>query len=197
MVRKIVILIILTSLTASSTVMAQIPSDISGHWAESKIKLAISMGLFNDEPHLLERFQPDQPMTRVELCGVLNRLHSFTEEAEVTFSDVSAGASYATEIRRAVKAGYLFGDGKGHANPGGLLTRSEAAAMIYRIEKYPRADGESKKFNDYKDIPSWAVEAVDSCVKAGVIKGDDKNRFRPNDNLTRAEVVALIFNLIS
>ena len=199
MFKRILLFLIVMSFAASlagPVFAAQTPGDISGHWAQSKIELAISMGLFSGDPHLLERFEPDRPMTRAELCGVLNRLHNFTEEADIAFSDVSAASPYAVELKRAVKAGYFFGDDRGRANPVGLLTRSEAAAMIYRIEKYPLAAGESKRFRDHRDIPSWAVDAVDACVKKGVIKGDDENRFRPNDNLTRAEVVALIYNLI-
>jgi hypothetical protein len=133
---------------------------------------------------------------RVEFVGVLNRLHGFTEEADVTFTDVSATSPQAVEIKRAVKAGFFMGVGNGRANPEGLLTRAEAATMLHRLEKYAQAPGESRKFSDYQDIPSWAVEAVDACVKQGVIKGDTNGRFRPNDNLTRAEIVSLVNNLM-
>jgi len=168
MLKKLLAFAVTVSLMAGSAATvsaAQMPRDISGHWAEGMITFAIRMGMFDDEPHLLERFEPDRSMMRVELVGILNRLHHFTEEADVTFSDVSASSPYAVELRRAVKAGFITGDDRGRANPEGLLTRAEAAAMIYRIEKYPQASGESRKFRDFRDIPSWADEAVDACVK--------------------------------
>jgi len=198
MLRKIFFFITTVFLAATLTTTAfpaQMPRDISGHWAENMIRLAVTMGLFDDEPYLLEQFEPNRHMTRVELCGVLNRLYDFTEEADVTFHDVISTSPYGVELRRAAKAGYIVGDDRGRANPEGFLTRAEAAAMIYRIEKYPQAPGESRKFIDYQDIPTWAAGAVDACVKKGIIKGDNESKFRPNDRLTRAEVVALMYSL--
>lgn len=174
---------------------AQAPSDIAGHWAEQKIKLAISMGLFDNQPHLLDKFEPDRAVTRAEFCSTLNQLNKFTKEADVTFKDVKDTDWFAADIRRAVAAGYLQGDGSGYAKPDGLLTRAEAAVMLNGIMKYKDAAGESKKFKDYKKIPSWAVSSVDACVKQNIIKGDDKGNFRPNDSLTRAEIVMLISNV--
>lgn len=50
----------------------------------------------------------------------------------------------------------------------------------------------AKKFNDEAKIPSWASDAVKKVSAAGIMVGDDKGNFRPNDPVTRAELAVAI-----
>lgn len=60
----------------------------------------------------------------------------------------------------------------------------------YNSKDYELKDGDCMTANDYKDkkeIPEWAFGAVDVATKDGIMCGDEKGRFRPNEPMTRAE----------
>ena len=204
MLKKLLTLVLTVVLAVSLTTTAhavRMPSDVSGHWIEGTIRdlLANPLAQFmlggGQYDYLLERFHPDRAVTRVEFCGVMNAINRFNQEADITFTDANT-PEVARILRIAAQAGYFQGVGGGRANPHGQLTRAEAATMIQRIYNHPAAPGESRRFTDRGDIPSWAADAVDALVKAGVFRGDDQNRFNPNAVLTRAEILALVNNLV-
>lgn len=51
-----------------------------------------------------------------------------------------------------------------------------------------------ERFKDKNQIPDWALEEriVEKAVSAGIVKGDDDGKLRPNDPITRIEALALI-----
>lgn len=60
----------------------------------------------------------------------------------------------------------------------------------YESKDFEIDGGEIMTANDYNDrkkIPSWAFDAVDEAAKDGIMFGDDRGNFRPNDPITRAE----------
>jgi N-acetylmuramoyl-L-alanine amidase len=46
----------------------------------------------------------------------------------------------------------------------------------------------------FKDVPAnhWAAGSIERLAKLGIIKGDEQGNFRPDQPITRAEVVALL-----
>lgn len=46
-----------------------------------------------------------------------------------------------------------------------------------------------------KPVASWAKEAVDYVKKEGLMKGDTDGKFRPESNITRQEVAAVLKNM--
>ncbi|SHK22711.1 S-layer homology domain-containing protein [Tepidibacter formicigenes DSM 15518] len=51
------------------------------------------------------------------------------------------------------------------------------------------------KFIDLDDC-KWAEEAVNAMAEKGIIKGKEPNKFKPNDNITRAEFSVLISRMM-
>jgi N-acetylmuramoyl-L-alanine amidase len=49
-------------------------------------------------------------------------------------------------------------------------------------------------FSMFKDVPAnhWAAGSIERLAKLGIIKGDEQGNFRPDQPITRAEVVALL-----
>lgn len=58
--------------------------DISGHWAESMIRDFISTGLFEVGPD--HKFHPDEPVTRIEFAGAVQRLFYMVTRDKSIFS---------------------------------------------------------------------------------------------------------------
>lgn len=52
------------------------------------------------------------------------------------------------------------------------------------------------KFNDEAKIPAWALPSVKKAADAGIMLGDEKGNFNPNNNLTRAEAAVIVARLL-
>ncbi|MFD0674705.1 S-layer homology domain-containing protein [Cohnella sp. GCM10027633] len=167
-------------------------ADISGHWAETEIRAWLREGLVKGLP--TGEFRPDGKVARAELAAMINRAFGYTEEAAGSFPDVPRAKWYAADAARAKAAGYMQGDKDGKFRPEASVTRGEAAVIAARLLKLNAGGGESAagKFADAKDIPTWSRDAVGAVFVAGLMKGQDGNRFSAGGQLTRAEAVVLL-----
>lgn len=82
-------------------------------------------------------------------------------------------------------------------NPNGNITRAEIAKVLslaMDLHNSERADSKinSISFIDSSSIPSWAYDSVENLYTRGVIGGYKDNSFRPNNNVTRAELTSMI-----
>ena len=53
------------------------------------------------------------------------------------------------------------------------------------------------KFTDAGTVDNWAKVDIAECVQAGVVNGDNKGRLNPKANVTRAELIQLMYNVLS
>ena len=103
------------------------------------------------------------------------------------YTDMPQGWSNAA-MTYAVNNGYVQGS-NGKLNPKSFATRAQVAAIFARVLKLEnKAD-----ISTYTDVESsqWYYDDVAKAVEAGLILGSD-NKLRPNDNITREEVMAII-----
>ncbi|UVI27724.1 outer membrane protein assembly factor BamB family protein [Paenibacillus spongiae] len=96
-----------------------------------------------------------------------------------------------SEIVKAVALGIVYGYPDGTFRPDGNVTRAEFASMIVRGLP-PGEEGAPLTFKDKDKIGAWAVKAVRQSVKLGIIHGYEDGTFRPNANITHAEMIAMI-----
>jgi hypothetical protein len=122
-------------------------------------------------------FKPDRAVTRAEFISIINHYFNLTATAEIDFSDVPANVWYRTEIQKAVKAGYIADNHSGSFNADQSVTRQEAAVMIAKLMRFDSRN------------------SVTSLVKNGILKGYSDNRIRPQENLTRAELLVMLDNI--
>ena len=61
-----------------------------------------------------------------------------------------------------------------------------------KLETVSLGRDKALKFVDDAKISDYAKNYVYALANAGILKGDDKNNFRPTDNLTRAEAASII-----
>ena len=61
-----------------------------------------------------------------------------------------------------------------------------------KLETVSLGRDKALKFVDDAKISDYAKNYVYALANAGILKGDDKNNFRPTDNLTRAEDASII-----
>ena len=87
---------------------------------------------------------------------------------------------------------YIFGYADGTFRPDNNMSRAEAAAIFARLiseQKGEKISGKSN-FNDVSKS-EWYSDYIGYLSKYGIIKGYADNTFRPNDNVSRAEFVAM------
>ncbi|WP_158301918.1 Ig-like domain-containing protein [Paenibacillus mesophilus] len=75
--------------------------------------------------------------------------------------------------------------------PDGTITRAEFTVMLMNGLK-PESDGGDLHFTDKNSIGTWAVQQVAQAVDLGIISGYDDGTFRPNANITRAEMITMV-----
>lgn len=134
---------------------------------------------------------PTANITRAEVSAIFYRLLSDDARGVYTtsihsFSD--AQNSWAsTEIATLTNAGILKGYTDGTFRPNAAITRAEFAAIAARFDKLSGGD------KTFTDVPTdhWAYAAITSAAEKGWVNGYTDGTFRPNNAITRAEVVKI------
>ncbi len=174
----------------------QLYSDIQNHWAKGKIEYVTKEGIFNGTGS--DKFSPDTPMTRAMVVTVLGRIAGVKDEGRQTkFKDVPEGAYYEEYVSWACENGIANGISETEFNPNRNITRQELAVMIANYIKYTGKDyGEiiDCDYTDFKDISSWAIEAVKMLNSYNIMTGNTEGKFLPNKVATRAEVAVVFYN---
>lgn len=93
------------------------------------------------------------------------------------------------EIGRHYK--YLYGYVDKTVRPEGMITRSEAAALIARLANLDMTD---KTKPNFKDTPSaWYNGAINAMVAKNLMFADKDGNFRPNEPITRGEFARALY----
>ena len=103
-------------------------------------------------------------------------------------------------IVMANKLGIVGGYPDGSFKPYNNITRQEIAVIANQAEKQLSNIGQTKnvdKFSDKAKIADWAKESVGSLSNAGGIGGYPDGTFKPTNNMTKQEAIALVSNLAS
>lgn len=93
---------------------------------------------------------------------------------------------------------YVAGRGNNKVAPNADLTRAEAAMMLYRLlnddvrDKYM---GDEIGFSDVS-LDAWYADAVKCLAGMGLVKGYPENKFKPNDKITRGELVVMMARVL-
>ncbi len=88
---------------------------------------------------------------------------------------------------------YIFGYPEDIIKPDGNMTRAEAVSVVARLEKLKLED-EKEIFKDTK-VGAWYNKALNAAYKAGYLEEKEGENFRPNDQITRAEVASMLNKL--
>lgn len=113
-----------------------------------------------------------------------------TAQTKLVFSDVENHWAKAS-IVRAINLGIVNGYSDESFRPNGTVTRSEFAVMISRALKL-EGEAASTELKDYTTIPSWAQVHVSRVIAKGIIQGYSDATFRPNEQLTRAQLGVMV-----
>lgn len=148
-------------------------------------------------------FAPETTMTRAMFVTVIGRLAGINTATytQSSFSDVDIGQWYGPYVAWASQNGIITGYDDGTFRPSASITREQMAVIIVRYAAYAGitlgAVSEEMQFADASSISSWAVIAVKTAQRAGLINGKPGGIFDPAGTATRAEVCTVIYRLIA
>lgn len=137
--------------------------------------------------------KPAGNITRAETAAILFRLMDDASRktyysTKSGFRDVASGSWYNTYVATLNNAGVITDSSNGCFRPNEAITRAELAAML---AKFSETTGAANYFNDVS-AKYWAANAIAICAKLGWITGYPDGTFRPDKNVTRAELMAMI-----
>jgi len=157
-------------------------SDVSGHWAEDKINVLARYGVgFSGG-----EFKPEQQITQKEFAALLNSIYGnyISVYPKLDWDNV-----YSLIERRGVI-------NEEEISPDELVSRETAAVFMVRAmgaEKYA-------KLENIYNCPFVDVTASKGYITLlygfGMVSGTSENTFSPEDILTRAEAVVMLYNYL-
>ncbi|MEW6497522.1 MAG: S-layer homology domain-containing protein, partial [Cyanobacteriota bacterium] len=108
------------------------------------------------------------------------------------FTDVPQNLWARPYIEALAARGILKGFPDGTFKPGGSITRAEFAALVQKaFDQQPKA-----KAQNFKDVTEnfWALPAIQETVTMGFLQGYPNNVFRPNQPISKAQVLVALSN---
>lgn len=176
-------------------------SDMSSgySWAVSAVSYLYNNGIVNGTGD--GRFNPGGNMSRGDFMLMIYRAFDLSASGNGNFSDVDYGSYYYDAISAAQELGIAQGS-DGNFYPDSDISRQDTMVILVRTLD---ALGESPdlgtasdlaEYDDADEISSYAVEAVATLVKAGVINGSGAS-LNPKDMVSRAEMAVMLYRVLT
>ena len=114
------------------------------------------------------------------------------ETTELNFTDVKESDWFFKGVEYVVDKGIMSGVSENEFAPSGKLTRAMLVQMLYNMESRPACDAE----NAFIDVPvgQWYTDAVIWANDAKIVSGMGEDLFAPNMEITREQMVAMLYN---
>lgn len=175
--------------------------DVSeNQWFYEAVEHVVESGYFKGVTE--NSFAPQDKMTRAMFVTVLGRIANVEETSEgiSDFSDVKSGQWFSGFVAWASEAGIVQG-ANGKFDPNGNITREQMAVFLYRYAQYAGLDltidsDAVSKYSDFKNVSSWAQDAMAWAVSNGIINGTGVG-LEPQATATRAQVAQIVLNFDS
>ncbi len=165
-------------------------------WAQQSVNVLSQMGVIKGVSET--EFSPGTYMKRGDFAMLLSRYFSLEETYGLNYSDVPYDSYYADAILR-IKAQKIY-EGETF-EPERAITREEAAGLIYNaiyntsgITEEQFCDNAAQYYSDADKIKWDKVNAAATLTKMGIIHGDG-GKFMPKDEMTRAQLAVMFYNM--
>lgn len=186
-------------------------TDVKGHWAEDFIVYWSNTTAVNGEGYVIggyadKTFKPDACITRGAAAAILDRAAGFERtNATKDFPDVVKDSTFYANIMACADNGVINGYNDGTFRPQSNITRQAAIAMIARCamgdddyKEFSNAADCRKildKFEDADKISSNFYAEICFLMTYGNLQGYNDGTLRPENNITRAEFIKLLFTI--
>ena len=168
-------------------------SDVSGHWAEEAIIRWSDYGVLEGYDG---KFSPNDSVTRAQLSKILVSILDIPTVSGVPFADVQPAHWFYEDISTMYAYGIITPIGN-YLYPNSALTREEAVHMIaMAFGKINLTGLDFTAFTDRADIDETYLMRIEGMLQHGLISGYPDGSFKPQNLISRAEIVTILNNMI-
>lgn len=153
-----------------------------------------------------------EAVSRSETVTIMSRTLGILCDSEGAspFFDMISTDSYFDAVMSTVSYELISGYPDSTFKPSNKLTRAEAMTIVARAIRFMNGKSVSEssdmtiseatsilsKFTDAGTVDDWAKVNIAECVQAGIVNGDNNGRLNPKANVTRAELIQLMYNIL-
>lgn len=197
--KKLLSLLLIASMPAltisafeqNQTSSVSLPSE--SEWAVEYVEKAKNIGIAEkDKPYRYLR-----SITREEFCELIyNYYQSAPESVTASYDNVNFADTDNEHIRMLSSLGIINGISETEFAPNALLTREEAATIIFRLINTAHPDWAAHElyfdFADSNEISDWAADNIQVICNMGIMNGIGNGKFAPKNNLTTEQAVTVL-----
>lgn len=185
---------------------AEVTASVEGVSAKAKVIVTDADESLIDEnfmkPYIIGlpdgTFGPERDITRGEVAAIIARILKVKMDPNATYSssysDVKTGEWYANYVGFLSKFNIIKGYPDGTFKANNKVTRSELVAMMARAARYKESN-EAPAFSDVS-ANYWAKGYIAVMSQKKIIAGYPDGTFGPDRNISRAETVKIINNML-
>ncbi|AFY68920.1 ErfK/YbiS/YcfS/YnhG family protein [Thalassoporum mexicanum PCC 7367] len=177
--------------------------DLKNHWAEPFVQGLVSRRLINIAG---KNFRPNATVTRAELAVLLQQAFIYQPQYRnwVGFDDIPADHWAAAAIQKAFEGGFISGFADRTFRPNQTVTKAQALVAIANgmdLVIDPERSNQTflaSMYVDAFDVPDYAIDPIAALTDRGVVVNYPRVRnLNPDQNITRAELVAIIYQSLA
>ena len=178
-------------------------------WYFNSVDKLNRKGIINGyENNGTRNFMPAKEITRAEFVKMamsvyekINNTSVYMDfENESSFTDVDNSEDwFGVYVNSASKKGFVKGFSDKTFRPNALITRAEAAQILYNMSSKIQANYSESANVPFSDIlkTDWCFKAVSANYSSQIITGTSATTFAPNKNLNRAEAANLFSKFLT
>ncbi|RAV21220.1 Ig-like domain-containing protein [Paenibacillus contaminans] len=171
-------------------------SDLAGHWATMPVGLFARLDGIRGYSDGTVR--ADHTITRAEFASLLVQLLEIenTGTKQWSLRDIDSHWAYES-IAVLAGHGVINGYSDSTFRPDQTITREEMVTLLLNlvnVKALPKRYAAS--FTDSGQVSPYAVQTVQAASNAGIVSGYPDGTFQPQGNVTRAEAVVMLANLL-
>ncbi|MFF2911547.1 S-layer homology domain-containing protein [Paenibacillus sp. NPDC057934] len=196
----------LTQLTSQTVTLPRRPPVVSSEPVEEPVTLPSRPPVVSSEPVKEEKETPVTPEPKgnvfnsnvVHEVHLLNMIEAKVAEAKnatdiIDFTDTKDHWAENT-IHTFIKLQLINGYQDGTFRPNSPITRAEFVTLLHRAFNIQGGSNTSIVLKDIGD--SWAKQAIENLVTVGVIHGYLDGTFKPDNTITREEMVTILSRVV-
>ena len=189
-----VCMLVCLSITASAADVTY--TDLAGYdWAEEAIYRWTDAGIVEGNGD--NTFNPAGLLKRSEAAKIFAKLLKLTEKSDKVFVDVPGTEWYADYVALVNKAEIMKGMSDTTFEPGTAVSREMVFTMVCRALGIEGQETLNGTFEDAAQVSEWAKKSVNALVNLGYVNGRTATTLAPQENMTRAEMMALLNKVIA
>ena len=178
---------------AGTTISDGTPPAPPSDWAKESVDKAKSLKIINDDVVYPYRMS----INRENFCELIyNYCSSIVGELVVDDEHIAFKDTDNVKVQILNAMGIINGKSSTEFAPNDLLTREEAATILFRMIDAVHPDWAAHQvyyeFKDSADISDWAMDSIQTICNMGVMEGVGNNKFAPKDTFTTEQAIATI-----